>query len=359
MLNWSTEKELFYLGKVHDVYLGYSADPTIRNGAASGGIVSTLLIRLLEDKKIDGALVSRCFTNNGILEAETFIAKSRMDILSCQSSIYFDFKFITLKLHKEIQQFDGKIAVVGLPCNLRAIKRLSKNDENLNKKIVVTIGLFCGHNSKKELVLKVLNKKQIYQEDIASFTFRKGLWRGETHVTIKNGTIIKFPFQHFSVYQNMHILSADKCMVCTDHTAELSDISTGDIWTRSAKKYSIKHSIFFSRNENGSNILSGAIQDKAIIAYPSNIKTVFQANKRALIYHKAISARSLAGALFGKKIKTSGTEPKARWNEFLAAIMVNGIHKICSNRKGRKLLFSLPRQVIWCLLAIFKLITNF
>lgn len=66
MKEWSLEKEQYYLGKIKDIFIGYASDPSIREGAASGGIVSALLIYLLNNNVTDGALVSRTVIKEGI-----------------------------------------------------------------------------------------------------------------------------------------------------------------------------------------------------------------------------------------------------------------------------------------------------
>jgi len=160
-LKWNLQKERYYLGSVGDVYKGYANDPKIREGAASGGIVSALLIDLLEKGEINGALVSRCVVKEGSLRAETVLATIRSQILECRTSIYCDFKSIGQELIEKIKDFDGKIAVVGLPCDLKGMCRLMDRDPCLRDKVRVLIGLFCGHNSQKELILRVLGQKGI------------------------------------------------------------------------------------------------------------------------------------------------------------------------------------------------------
>jgi len=358
-LKWNLQKERYYLGPVRDVYKGYANDLEIREGAASGGIISALLIDLLEKGEINGALVSRCVVKDGPLRAETVLATSRSQILNCRTSIYFDFKSLRQELLEKTKDFDGKIAVAGLPCDLRRLRRLMAKDARLSDKVHVLIGLFCGHNSQKDLILRVLGQKGIHEQDIVSLTFRKGLWRGRTYVELKNGREINFPFQHYSVYQNLHILAADKCAACTDHTAELADISTGDIWIQSMKKMPVKHSIFLSRSPEGTRILLNAIEEGKIRGEAVDAEMAFNSNKRGLIYHKALAARARMAPVFGKRLKLSGNEAKARWNEMAAAMMVYGLQRLCRSRLGKERLFRLPRRIVWGWLVVFKLLTSF
>ena len=349
----------YYLGHIEKAYIGYSADPDIRDSAASGGFVSSILIHLLEKRIINAAVVSKCILRKGKLTEQTILATNREEILSCQTSIYFDFPLLSRELLESIRQSDGKIAVVGLPCDITRLKQICEKDNELADKIILTIGLFCGHNSKKELISRVLKRENISQNNLKHFTFRKGLWRGKCHAVLTDGTEISFPFQRFSTYQNMHVLSATKCFYCSDHTAENADISTGDVWLNTMKKKKVKHSIFAYRSKTGKYFLQKTISSGILNCKETDLKTVFLSNKRALIYHKAIRARSLAGQSIGRFVKVLDNSPAARWNEIIAAYMVVVIWRICQAENGKKVLFFIPRKIIWCYLAFFKLLTNF
>ncbi len=58
-----------FIGHYKKIYTGFSKDPEIRLNAASGGIISTILIWLLEKKMIDGAVVL------GMSEEEPWLTK--------------------------------------------------------------------------------------------------------------------------------------------------------------------------------------------------------------------------------------------------------------------------------------------
>ena len=53
-----------FIGHYLKIYTGFSKDPEIRLNAASGGILSGILIWLLEKKKINDQLILMCHGNN-------------------------------------------------------------------------------------------------------------------------------------------------------------------------------------------------------------------------------------------------------------------------------------------------------
>jgi len=347
-----------YLGQVKASFLGYSNDEKIRTNAASGGIISSLLYTLLNKNMIDGALVCRQIISANNINYEVKIVSDPQEILDFATSVYFDIPI--LKSLDLIKNFNGKLAVVGLPCQLKSLSKLCENNEEIPNKIYLKIGLFCGHNSRKELLIDVLEKKGIQENEVKKVIFRKGHWRGKMHVLMKKGKETVFPFQHFSMYQNLHFDSLKKCIYCHDHTAEYADISCGDAWLPYLKKDKVKHSIVIARNEKGNDILKELRRKGHIYLMKVEPEIVFASQKRSIIYHKGIEARSKVGKIFGYRIDyPANYKDTARWNDYLAALIVLMNIKLSYNPTMRKIIFLVPRKLWYPYLIAFKLLTNF
>lgn len=347
-----------YLGKITDCYLGYSNDILIREHSASGGIITQLIVFLLKTKQIDGALLCRSIIIENKISYEVKIVTNPDEVLTFSSSVYFDIPL--LKYIPEIKQFDGRLAIVGLPCHVQAIRKTMARDQSVAKNIVLLIGLFCGHNSQKELLLDVLNKKGIQERDVSRIVFRKGPWRGTMEVTLTDGSRITFPFQHFSIYQNLFCDSLKKCLHCHDHTAEQSDISCGDAWLPYLKKDPIKHSIIITRNDNVNKIFHEMRRKGVLFLMQIEPEIVFESQKRSIIFHKSMEARSKIGKLLGYSINCPPEYlQKARWNDYLSACMILVTIKICSHKTLRKIFLTLPKFILYPWLFAFKFLTNF
>lgn len=89
--NESTAKK--YVGNTLESCLGYSLDEDLRNNAASGGMVSTILINELQENHIEGALVCRTVIKNSEVVTENVIAVTKKDILQGQGSKYISTRF--------------------------------------------------------------------------------------------------------------------------------------------------------------------------------------------------------------------------------------------------------------------------
>ena len=347
----------FWLGEFDRCFLGYAADEEIRRGAASGGVVSAVLIRLLESGMIDGALVSRLTTASGRLEAEPYVARSREEVLAARTSIYMDFP---LQRHLlELKDLPGRYAVVGLPCQLRGLSRMEAKWPELRDKIVYRLGLLCGHASSRRLIDKVLAVKGIAQDEIEEFAFRRGQWRGRSYVRLKDGTELTFPFLHFGLYQNLWFHCAPRCLACQDHFAEQSDMSFGDAWLRELKSHPIKHSIFLSRNPACTAVLEQMVAQGEIVGKPVEPYTLIRAQKRALIYHKKnIAGRHRVAGLFGMTIPYDGAH-KARWNDLIGAFLLLLNVRMSGSPRYSDLLFRVPRVLLYAYLVPIKAMINF
>jgi coenzyme F420-reducing hydrogenase beta subunit len=345
----------YYLGAVDRCYLGYSSDREIRSHCASGGIVSAILIALLESRQVDGVMVYQMYLAEGEIKGRSFIATSRDEILSSGGSVYFNIEPLS---YENLMKFSGRLAVVGLPCHLKRLETVLSKHSELSDKIALKLGLFCGHNSSKTLLLKVLEKKHIKVEEIEKLFFRKGRWRGNMQIHMKSGDMVEFPFSHFSLYQNLHLFSLKKCLYCNDHTAEKSDISCGDAWLKKMKKEDIKHSIFFSRNQKGNDVLNSLIKKGAVLVKDSSPEEVFLSQKRSIIHHKSLYARSRLSRFFGYDIKYSD-RGDTRWNDYLAAMISLANVRCSENSSFQKVIFRIPRPVLHLYLLVFKFLTNF
>ncbi|MDR0460130.1 MAG: Coenzyme F420 hydrogenase/dehydrogenase, beta subunit C-terminal domain [Nitrososphaerota archaeon] len=236
------------LGTYTGCYVGYSTDKNVRFNSASGGIVSQLLICGLEAGLIDGAIVTR-MSKNVPLEPEPFIARTREEVLEACSS-----KYCPVPLNivlKEVLLKDGRYAFVGLPCHIHGLRKAQQLNKKLRERIVLTIGIFCSHNDNFSTTNYVLSRLNVTPSNVASITYRGSGWAGAFTVKQKSGEFSKCAFHEWIKVHEYCFFTPDRCLLCCDHTAELSDISTGDAWLPEFSKDRYGVSIFVSRNDIG------------------------------------------------------------------------------------------------------------
>ena len=350
MRNWTNEEIQRYLGTHRNCYLTHAKDASVRNGAASGGTTSATLIALLEKGEIDGALVWRMVCDQDEPVCEPFIATTREEVLAARGSKYTAISFPRQAL-KLIKEFDGKLAVLTLPCDASYLRRKIKASPEIGEKIACIITLFCGHNSEAELTKIITRRHGMEWKDVETFKYRTGSWRGTLTMVAKDGREVQIPTRTFTHYQNLHFFSERKCLNCTDHFGFDADLATGDIWSLDAKKHDIKPTLMVTRTEAGERAAQAVLPELEAKEVPA--ATVVNGNSRGMSYHYQISARAKAAKRFGIKIKDRLRLPVTPLDEVVATIGVFN-YWISQHEKYGKYIERIPMKGIEAYIYLFK-----
>lgn len=247
-----------FIGGYDDILFGETKDAEVWWKAAGGGVVSSMLISALKKGIISGAIVVQIDRNNN-MRAKSFIARTREEILFAAQSKYIptNVNSILTELKKE----NGVFALVGLPCQIQAIKMLQKNGPKwVSQKIKYVIGLYCGYTLKMSFVKYLLYRSGITEVDIKNIAFRVKLNRRTSALVIDTytGRNIRLPKDLYNCL--FYLFPKIGCLYCMDYTAEFSDISVGDmkplsIGNLNPCKESLFQSVIIVRTENGIEFL--------------------------------------------------------------------------------------------------------
>jgi len=256
---------------VIEVFLGYSTDAKVRYNGASGGAVSSILTFLLERGEVDGVLVLK--TNRK--EYIPYIAKDPKDLMDAQGSIYFP--TFGMKILRELRRMDGHYAMVGLPCQIDALKKLLNHGILPPDKIKYFLGLRCFQTFAPwyldyiiERMLK-LSKNEVYE-----VSARKGGWPGKVIVKSKSGSYI---IPHFydkeleiGLWNSLgvgHFNAQLGCLICANHENFNADVTFGDAWLPEVmERDSIGTSLIVVRTLKGMKIIKQAAADGYIVIEP-------------------------------------------------------------------------------------------
>src|SRR3712207_7205135 len=170
------------VGGMGHVYESYTArvDPMI-GGAQDGGVVSALLISLLEAGEIDGALVAR-ESEAQPWKGEAYLARTPEEVRGCAGSFYNQ----TLALaHVDFGAYDlppnPRIAVVGTPCEIEGIKAMQARPwtwgSSRVEAITLTIALLCtkSFNYEKLMLDEVRDKRGVDLAEVGRVEDRKSV----------------------------------------------------------------------------------------------------------------------------------------------------------------------------------------
>ncbi|KCZ72308.1 coenzyme F420-reducing hydrogenase, beta subunit [Candidatus Methanoperedens nitroreducens] len=255
------------LGFFTNAYAGYALDPDIRANASSGGVITQLLIYLLEKKIIDGAIVA-VTDPEAPCQSKPIIAKTKDELLQSMQSRY---TIIPVnQLFGKIRQMEGKFALVGLPCHIHGFRKLANIDPVIRDRIYLVLGLYCNLNLEQEATLDLQKISRISQKEIKNFEYRGGEWPGAIRITKKNGNTHNL---HYSNYKDgafnylSRLYYAKRCLYCIDGSSELADISFADPWVQDGNGdwvFKGGWTLIFERTEKGGMLLAEAERDHAI-----------------------------------------------------------------------------------------------
>lgn len=138
-----------------------------------------------------------------------------------------------------------KTAMVGTPCQILAGNKINKYEkETGGSPIDVKIGLFCMENFSYTYLEKFLKENNIELYDVKGFRIDKGYFI----VSLSKGEDFKIPVKKTEIFTRKN------CNICTDYTADTSDISVGSVG--SDKGYST----VIIRTEKGQEIINECIK---------------------------------------------------------------------------------------------------
>ncbi len=347
-----------YKRRLRKGWAGYSAEADIREGAASGGLVTTLLIDLLERGEIDGAITARTVPGSGGLRFETVLCRTPAEILDCRTSIYSDFSH-SAGIIDILKETEGRFAAVALPCQWTSVNNWLETKRPRAGELTLRIGLWCGHATHRRLLDDFLRVRRVEQGDIERFWYRKGRWRGATEILMKDGSTVSIPFSHgYGLFQNLYVDCMGRCLSCEDHFANDSDISFGDAWLPEMKSRRIKHSMAVSLTEKGDEAGSLLVSSDSALAAEIPPVLAVQSQKRAVIWHTyGTAGRGKVSGIFGLKVRGSGRY-RARWNDSASAFMILLARQVFAGRM-RPVMLRLPWPVHYVYMLTQKTFLNF
>ncbi|MCL4237702.1 MAG: Coenzyme F420 hydrogenase/dehydrogenase, beta subunit C-terminal domain [Anaerolineae bacterium] len=350
--NFTPDQLRRYVGEFEQCYFTYAADDAVHANAASGGSVSALLIYLLESGQIGGALVCRTALRAAKPRPEFIIARTREEIMVAQGSKYAAVYFANDALPL-IEAFDGRLAVVALPCDATILQRARARSAALDARIALVITLFCGHNSEPALTDAIVDRLGQGHGPLTGYHWRIGHWRGSLEATFADGAQVVKPFETFSDYRNLYFFAQPKCHHCFDHFGYHCDISAGDIWSPRMKANPIKHTALIARTPAGSALIAAALRDGVLIGSEEPVDEIANGQARTAPFHYSVNARARVGRFLGVRIKARN-DARVRPVDYAIAFIALLNERVSRTRIGRAVILRAPRPVIRLYLYLLK-----
>jgi coenzyme F420 hydrogenase subunit beta len=130
------------VGFYKEIYTGYVAEESYRKKGSSGGLVTWVLTELLRLGEIDAVVhVGETGKVGDLFEYR--ISETVEEIQSNSKSRYYPVHFD--KVIAQIRTSNMRVAFVGVPCFVKAMRLLILSDPEIATKGKFCIAIFCGH----------------------------------------------------------------------------------------------------------------------------------------------------------------------------------------------------------------------
>lgn len=197
-------------------YYSRSRMQEVLSRVQDGGTTTTLLLTALRAKFVDHVLILK---KDDEWYPKPMITQSENDVIEASGSKYV-FSPILSVLEEVIDRIDiGRVAVVGIPCQLRALENISRLGFKHNSIVALRIGLFCMHSFSRDRMELILKELGVQFKDVVKMNIKKGkLW-----FTLRDGRILDYPLR------KAEKVLRPACRQCPELFSPYADVNVGSI----------------------------------------------------------------------------------------------------------------------------------
>ncbi len=224
----------------------------MRQESQSGGIVTALLCYLLEQGRIDGAIVNRfCAETN---RPEVVCVSSRKEIRQAAGSYYCQSSVVKTILENR----DKRLAAVVLGCQAESLALVGRA---LPKPYVpeYMLGLICAGQYSSHYIDDLVSLSKAFPSDVKRVRFKDksaGGWPGDVKIYTAEG-------DHVLGREHRHrlkpVYEVYRCLLCFDQMNSHSDMVVGDPWGIRNAENSLGNSVIITRTQKGQQLVEDAV----------------------------------------------------------------------------------------------------
>jgi len=248
-------------GKYLGIYAGYAEE--FRLTSSSGGIATFVFTDLL-DRGIVNHIFSVKESSTPGVHYEYAVSSNKQELLAASKTRYYPVTLATVI--SKIDELEGKVAIVGVACFIKAIRLAQYSDPLLKEKIPFLVGIICG-GVKSKFFTEYLSDKSGVPKELCS--------KPEFRIKDLNSTAGDYSFGCHSNKDNQEktikmrtvgdmwgtgLFKANACDFCDDVTTELADISLGDAWLEPFVKDGKGTNVVVTRSNTAEKIIQEGIK---------------------------------------------------------------------------------------------------
>lgn len=288
------------IGYYHGLYAGFSNQ--FRKTSSSGGIATYIFKTLLEKKIVDYLFIVKEI--NGVyayqffsdIEEITKISKTRYTPVTLEN------------LFNEISKIEGKIAISGVACFVKAIRLKQMSDPALKEKIAFIVGIICG-GLKSRYYTDYLAQEAGCRNEYSHAQYR--VKNEESYALDYNFSCIEktskrihmVDMQSLGDMWGTGLFKSNACDFCDDVLTELADISLGDAWIHPYDKSGLGNSIVITRTKIAENLIQNGLNQNFLTLDKVTVEKILLSQNGSFNHrHKGLLYRTIQASKRGTKI---------------------------------------------------------
>lgn len=281
------------LGRLINTYVGYSK--RYRQSSSSGGLGTYVIKKLLETKEVDTVFV----VSEGMDDLSAYqyvVLNSDDDITKSSKTRYYP---VTMaEVFKKLPSIKGNVAIVGIPCFIKAIRLHQYYNPDVASKIKFLVGIVCGGMKSRFFAEYLAEKSGVNLKNYSKPEFRvKDLNSGALDYSFscedKDGNVHGIKMQEVGDMWGTGYFKNNACDFCDDVVAELADISLGDAWIDPYKQDGAGTNIIITRSKLAEKILQEGIINNELEIEELSRQQIIQSQQGGFNHrHKGLLSRT-------------------------------------------------------------------
>lgn len=303
------------VGRFEGAFVGSVAEGDFRAQGSSGGLVTWVAAELLARGLVDGvAHVQPCADPQGQGGSLFRYALSRnvASLRAGAKSRYYPVEMS--EVLREIRAVPGRYAVVGIPCFIKAVQLLRRQEPVLRERIAFTLGLFCGHMKSARFIESFARQLGVEPAQVLRADFRRkdpgrpANWY-RVALDLRDGRRVERDWFHLAEGDwGAGFFQAGACDFCDDVVAETADISFGDAWVEPYTQDGRGTSVVLTRSPVLHAIVQEAMAQQRLDLQPVDADVVQRTQAAGLRQRR----EGLSLRLAWRRASQAGLQPRKR-----------------------------------------------
>lgn len=286
-------------GPITELHIGYATDEDVRQKGSSGGVISALVLHLIQSGKVEYVLHTVADPSDPFGNTVR-ASKHRLDILAAAGS-----RYIPSAPLADLERYlasGSRFAIVGKPCDIATLRRMAKRDPRIDNQIPIMLAFICAGVPSRKGAIATAQAMGASPNEVERFVFRGEGWPGFARALLRDGRELKMSYNESWGHILKHYVQF-RCKICPDGTGEFADVVCGDAWysTDGYPDFGEQpgRSLVIARNKRGQVLLHAASAANVVSFEPLDVDEIvqmqpYQAERKRLVLAR-IAGFALAG----------------------------------------------------------------